>query len=108
MNQAGESGRTIERFTLVGESLPSNAKPFRFFFLTGSSPALYVCFTAGIWTQVIGGGAVVLGGNSAPADADIATGQAVLWFDKTNGASSLNVKAKEADGTVVTATILTS
>jgi hypothetical protein len=108
MNQAGESGRTIERFTLVGESLPSNAKPYRFFFLTGSSPALYVCFTAGIWTQIIGGGAVVLGGNAAPADGDISTNQAILWFDPTTGSASLNIKAKQADGTIVTGQVLLS
>lgn len=111
MNQTGESGRTIERFMLVGESLPANAKLFRFFFLTGSSPGLYACFTSGVWTPLISGagaGAVVLGGNAAPADADIIPGQAFLWFDPTNGASSLNVKAKENDGTVVTAQVFTS
>jgi len=52
MNQVGESGRTIERYMLVGETLPTNAKLYRFFFLTGTSPALYGCFSAGVWTLI--------------------------------------------------------
>lgn len=111
MYQAGETGRTIERFMLVGETLPTTARLFRFFFLTGSSPGLYACFTAGVWTPLFSGagaGAVVLGGNTEPLDASIIAGQAILWFDPTNGASSLNVKAKENDGTVVKAQIFTS
>jgi hypothetical protein len=41
---------------------------------------------------------------SAPADASLAAGQAALWFDATNGAAALNIKAKQADGSVKTAT----
>lgn len=37
---------------------------------------------------------------AAPADADIATGEMALWFDSTNGAAKLKIKAKQADGTV--------
>jgi hypothetical protein len=40
--------------------------------------------------------------NAAPADAELAAGDMALWFDKTNGASKLMVKAKQADGTVKT------
>lgn len=39
--------------------------------------------------------------NAEPAAGTIAAGQAVIWFDKTNGAAQLNVIAKQADGTVV-------
>jgi len=106
-----ETGRTIQRFMLVGESLPPNAKKYQLFFLTGTTSALYACFTDGVWTELfasVSGGSVFLGGNTAPADGDILAGQAWFWFDPTNGASSLNVKAKELDGTVVTAQIFTS
>lgn len=43
--------------------------------------------------------------NSAPADAELSAGEVMLWFDSTNGASKLMVKAKQADGTVKTANI---
>ena len=43
--------------------------------------------------------------NTAPADADIVAGQCMFWFDSTNGASALKIKAKQADGTVKTASI---
>ncbi|KQQ98400.1 hypothetical protein ASF72_18315 [Arthrobacter sp. Leaf141] len=43
--------------------------------------------------------------NSAPADADLVAGEAASWFDSTNGASKLMVKAKQADGTIKTGTV---
>ena len=43
--------------------------------------------------------------NSAPADASISASEAKYWFDDTNGSASFNVKAKQADGTVVTGSI---
>lgn len=43
--------------------------------------------------------------SAAPADAELAAGEMSLWFDKTNGASKLMVKAKQADGTVKTAAV---
>lgn len=42
---------------------------------------------------------------SAPADALINPGDAALWFDKTNGASKLMIKARSADGTLVTGSV---
>jgi len=39
--------------------------------------------------------------NEEPVDADLAAGQLTIWFDKTNGATKLMVKAKDAGGTVV-------
>ena len=43
--------------------------------------------------------------NSAPADEDIAAGECALWFDKTDGAAKLMIKAKQNDETVKTASI---
>lgn len=43
--------------------------------------------------------------NTAPADGDIAANELALWFDPTNGASKLMIKAKQADGTVKTASV---
>jgi hypothetical protein len=42
---------------------------------------------------------------AAPTDGSLAANQAVLWFDATNGAAKLMVKAKQADGTVKTGSI---
>jgi len=46
--------------------------------------------------------------NSAPADGDLAAGECALWFDKTDGAAKLMIKAKQNDGTVKTASIALS
>ncbi len=43
--------------------------------------------------------------NSAPADEDLAPGECALWFDKTNGAAKLMIKAKQNDGTVKTGSV---
>lgn len=43
--------------------------------------------------------------NTAPADAELVAGEAAYWFDSTNGAAKFMVKAKQADGTVVTGSI---
>jgi len=43
--------------------------------------------------------------NAAPADALLSAGEIAFWFDKTNGASKLMLKAKQADGTVKTAQV---
>lgn len=42
---------------------------------------------------------------AAPPDADVATGEVAFWFDSTNGAAKLMVKAKQADGTVKTGSV---
>ncbi len=39
------------------------------------------------------------------ADAELAAGELALWFDSTNGAAKLMVKAKETGGTVRTASV---
>jgi hypothetical protein len=61
--------------------------------------------SAVILSRVGKGGRFMTSVNTAPADADVATGEAALWFDKTNGAGKLMVKAKTADGTVVTGSV---
>jgi hypothetical protein len=50
-------------------------------------------------------GSIKLDTHAAPADGDLAAGELRLWFDQTNGAAKLMVKAKSADGTVVTAAV---
>lgn len=42
---------------------------------------------------------------SAPADSDLAAGEMAIWFDPTNGAAKLMVKAKETGGTVRTGSV---
>lgn len=42
---------------------------------------------------------------AAPADADLSANQMALWFDATNGAGKLMIKAKTANGTVVTGNV---
>lgn len=56
--------------------------------------------------RVLKDGAVVTGQTAAPADALLAASQCALWFDSTNGAPKLMVKAKQANGTVVAASIV--
>jgi hypothetical protein len=46
--------------------------------------------------------------NSAPADAELSSGELALWFDSTNGAGKLMIKAKTANGTVVTGQVALS
>jgi hypothetical protein len=56
-----------------------------------------------MWGHIVfRSGTVMVTLNSAPADGDINSGAAALWFDKTNGAGKLMIKAKTANGTVVT------
>ena len=43
--------------------------------------------------------------HSAPADGSLAAGELVFWFDQTNGAGKLMIKAKTANGTVVTGSV---
>ncbi len=43
---------------------------------------------------------------AAPADADLVAGDLAFWFDDNNITPALKIKAKQADGTVVTGTVL--
>ncbi len=55
--------------------------------------------------NVLGGasknGYIFTNKNTVPADAELAANQLMWWFDPTNGSAALNIKAKQADGTVV-------
>ena len=46
-------------------------------------------------------GAVKITAHAAPADGVLAAGDCFLWFDQTNSAGKLMIKAKTANGTVV-------
>lgn len=43
--------------------------------------------------------------NSVPTDGDVIAREAVIWFDSTNGAAKLMIKAKTENGTVVTGSV---
>lgn len=51
------------------------------------------------------GGYFVTSLHAAPADGDLSAGDLALWFDQTDGAGKLMVKAKTANGTVATASV---
>lgn len=43
--------------------------------------------------------------NTAPSDGSLSAGEFALWFDPSNGAAKLMIKAKQADGTVKTGSV---
>ena len=102
----------VEVFNNGGAQITSDA---------AASPALYLASTKAAQTADILSveepvGNAVVGGfdkggylytklHAAPADGALVAGQLMLWFDQTNGAAKLMVKAKQADGTVKTASI---
>lgn len=47
----------------------------------------------------------VINQTAVPADASLAAGQAVLYFDPTDGAGKLKIKGKTLNGTVVTGSV---
>jgi parallel beta-helix repeat protein len=53
-------------------------------------------------TRIDKNGTFITAVHAAPADIDIAAGEMAVWFDQTNGASRMMIKAKQADGTVRT------
>lgn len=59
------------------------------------------------WLGATGSDAVALGfaGATAPADADIPSSFGFIFWDFTNGSPKLKIKAKQANGTVVTGEI---
>lgn len=72
--------------------------------LTVAKP-LAVTGKATVSDDGIFGGQVFIAANAAPADGDLAAGQMAIWFDDTNGAAKLMIKAKQADGTVKTGSV---
>lgn len=56
-----------------------------------------------IWTGLgrnVFNDTVIFARHTIPADGDLRAGDAAIWFDQSNGAAKLMVKAKQADGTV--------
>lgn len=53
-----------------------------------------------IRARITAAGHFAVRANTAPLDGDLVTGEAAFWFDSTNGASKLMIKAKQADGTI--------
>jgi hypothetical protein len=58
--------------------------------------------------RVTASSAPVVAVNAAPADAELAAGECAMWFDDTNGAAKVMFKAKQADGTVRTGSVVLS
>jgi len=50
-------------------------------------------------------GDIVIMGTTIPADGDLAANEICLYLDPTNGAGKLKIKAKTANGTVVTGSV---
>lgn len=61
--------------------------------------------SSNVLTRINKDGYLMTRKTAAPADADLATGEMALWFDSTNGAAKLMIKAKQADGTVRTGSV---
>jgi hypothetical protein len=57
------------------------------------------------WRLYPDGYTLYKGVNTAPDDTDLQSGNFAIWFDQTNGAAKLMVKAKTADGTVVAGSV---
>lgn len=55
--------------------------------------------------KVYFGDVVIIHRLTAPADGDLIAGDMAIWFDDTNAAAKMMIKAKQADGTVVGAEI---
>lgn len=53
-------------------------------------------------------GIPIIAVHTAPADADLSAGDCAIWFDQTNGAAKLKIKAKQADGAVKVGEVLLS
>lgn len=61
--------------------------------------------SAGVTLASLDARGVGINVHAAPADASLLNGECVVWFDDTNGASKLMIKAKSANGTVVTGSV---
>lgn len=57
------------------------------------------------YVQVTRGAYLKISATAAPADAELSANEAIFWFDSSNGAAKLMVKAKQANGTVVTGSV---
>jgi hypothetical protein len=79
----------------------------------GFAPNLQIIFDgdvtisglAGTTVRVSRPGHLVINAHTAPADSDLSAGDCAFWFDQTNGAAKLMIKAKTANGTVATGSV---
>jgi hypothetical protein len=110
INGAGQVGITEQddggsgpaTFVIAGSGAIAGTK----FLVTGAGNMFEVSSAAaGPFVAIRSGAFLRIDKISAPADAALAAGQCAFWFDRTNGAAALNIKAKQQDGTVKTATI---
>jgi hypothetical protein len=99
---ANDGGITLERVTGSGNTSIQTGQIGFSTSVDTLEPAIYVLNAGSITFQVTKAGIIVTNANAAPADGILNAGQMALWFDKTNGAAKLMVKAKQANGTVVT------
>lgn len=79
------------RLNIVGDSTPGQVILYQ----TGGSTVITLDSVVGLVLQL----------HAAPADGSLSGGDCALWFDQTNGAAKLMVKAKQADGTVRTGSL---
>lgn len=63
---------------------------------------------AGILIPIANAGIIAVISNIAPNSSSLSAGQCQMWFDPTNGSAKLMVKAKQADGTVLSGFITLS
>lgn len=88
------------------QSLAATTTPLSLVAHTGQTGPLLVAVDENSTNhnRIAANGYLVIG-EGVPTDADIGNGTAQLWFDSTNGASKLMVRAKSTNGTVVTGSL---
>jgi hypothetical protein len=69
--------------------------------LTTRDLASFSITSGGSYVRIDHTGTLIFKNNAAPADGDLSANECAIWFDRTNGAGKLMVKAKTQDGTVV-------
>jgi hypothetical protein len=88
----------------AGISLEDSTDPDRKVVLD-SDAGLDIVSAAGAVVMHLGQAGFVLALHAAPADNVLAAGECGLWFDQTNGAAKLMLKARQADGTIKTGSV---
>lgn len=93
--------------TVVDRNVADSAAALRVNQSHASSTGDIVQFQAGgaVQSRVMRSGSFATRNTAAPPDADLAAGEAAMWFDSTNGAAKIMWKAKQADGTVRTGSV---
>jgi hypothetical protein len=108
-NTAGNPGQiNIDTFSGLGLSPEGSSNPVLNITPRAAHTGRLVKITddQAVETLVVSvGGYLLIKTHAAPADAALAAGECALWFDQTNGAAKLMVKAKQADGAVKTAAV---